>query len=150
MRIVYKSVGTRTRVIFGGLIGLARVSRGDKYDKLTGIAVAAIKATEPSRMDAQEAEIVKWEAWDQRTDHGLDLTDEQVGALIKYVRGYQKALSTTDVMGIVEYEGAFGPMYFSKAGLTYKKPSRPTLGELAENVGRQLAETWRKQGVKLE
>ena len=140
MKITYKRLGKRTLATFGGLIGLARVSRGDKFDPLVGIAVAAIKARDKNRMDGQERDIVDALPWSERIDHELVLTDKQAATLMLHAVGYQKAVTTN----------VHKPVRRDWVGSQIRETRPPPVGVLAENVGRQLAVQWRDQGVEID
>jgi hypothetical protein len=129
-----------TAVRMGNLVGLSRVSRGDRYNPDLGIVIAAMKMRSIDHMDDREKNILHNGDGTFHLRGMINLNPLQVSELITAMLGYQHACH------IMWARRVFFAKTSASAAAKLRGHKVIPAGVLAEAAGCKLLRKWRKLG----
>jgi len=129
-----------TAVRMGNLIGLSRVSRGDRFNPDLGIAIAAMKMRPWGKMCKRELKILENGGGNFYLKGTIVLNPFQLAELMTAMLGYQHACH------IMWTRKTFGIKEHSEWAKWLRGHKVIPAGVLAESAGFQLLKTWRRMG----
>ena len=129
-----------TAVRMGNLVGLSRVSRGDRFNIHLGIAIAAMKMRSMDHMIDREKNILHNGGGNFYYRGTINLDPNQTSELITAMLGYQHACH------IMWARKTFNAHANSRAAKMLRGHKVVPVGVLAEAAGSKLLRKWRKLG----